>query len=621
MIKKVSTVIKSVFLICTLVLLFLGLSQPALHAIPILEPGMEAIIKKNSPVHKKALEYLKQNDFDRVIEIERQNLIDNPNDLKSYLLLTLAYLGKDDEKSALVQVEHVKGKDPSYAAELYGSMARFYLLKKRYFKALHYFHESLKIDEKPAILNQVAGIYLAQGRLTKARQYFEKTMDTEPDYLNLARICLAEKDYPNSIQYAGKAVEQKPDMAEGYILLGTAYLVSDDLNRAESNFSKASELDPKLILADYNLGLIHLVQKKYAKALQNFTRIVELSPKIKEAYVCKAAILHISNDLKAAKKEADQAVNIDPNDFLGHVALGNIYLAGGDFASADKAYRLSGALFTEFTLPWFNTRDHLNLKSAGTAARFTLANIYHRNGLFRPEIDAIREGVEDQSDKNVFLQMMEARAEVKLGHHDRAAGLYQAAMKLQPKLVTPYMELGDLAANQDDLPEAVDYYSKALKIEPEMSGLYFILGDLYLRRGESRKAVANYQTGLKYAPKSSFGHNQIAWVLAEKEKKYKNALTHARRAHELNPKNARISDTLGWIYYRLKRYNDAYEIYRKIDRGSINDPMIYYNMGLVNEKAKKNREAMMAFESALNINDEFPQSADAKKRLEKLSKL
>jgi tetratricopeptide (TPR) repeat protein len=391
--------------------------------------------------------------------------------------------------------------------------------------------------------------------LKKARQYFDKTVDSEPDYLNLGRIYLAEKDYFGAIRYAGQAVEQKPDMSEGYIILGTAHLLSDDLARAESNFLKARELDPKLILADYNLGLIRLVQKKYDKALEFFSQIVKLSPKIKEAYVCKAAILHIENDLKAAKKEADQAVNIDPGDFLGHLAQG--------------AYRHSGALFTEFSQSWFRTRKHLNLEPSDTAASFTLANIYHRNGLFRPEINTIQESFAGQSEKNVFMLMMEARAEGELGHYDRAVELYKAAMKLDSKLVTPYMELGDLAAKRNELPKAIDYYQKASQIAPQMSGLYFVLGDLYLSSNDSKKAVSNYQIGLKYAPKSSFGHNQIAWVLAEKEKKYKTALTYARKAHELNPKNVRISDTLGWIYYRLKRYKNADEIYSKIDRGNI----------------------------------------------------
>jgi len=618
--KKPKISYMPIFLIGISALVFFCLPVITVHAIRMYPSELETLTR-DSPVHKEAVDLLKQNSFDRVIEIEHLNLEDNPDDIKSYLLLTLAYLGKGDEKQARAQAAHVEKINPSYAAELYSSMARFYLIKKRYYKALHYFQTSLGLTENSAVSNQVASIYLTQGRLKKAKQYFEKAVDTDPDFLNLSRISLAEKDYPNSIRYAQKTVKQNPEQTEGYILLGTAYLLSDELNKAESHFLKAKELDPKLILADYNLGLIHLVQKNYDQALRDFTQIVKLAPRIKEARIGRAAIQHIDGEFEKAKSEAGQAIKIDPVDFLGHLTLANIHISEAGFASADKAYRHAGNLFIEFTLPWFHTGENLNFESSPEAAGFTLVNIYHRNGLFQHEIDTIQEVYADKSKKNAFMIMMEARAEIKRENYNRAIQLYHTAIKLESKLITPYMELGDLAEQRGDLRKAIDSYKKATKIEPELSRLYFVLGDLYLSLGDSKKAVSHYQTGLKYTPDSGFGHNQIAWVLAEKERKYKTALTYALKAHKLSPDNVPIRDTLGWVYYRLQRYKDAFRIYSEIDTAAINDPTVYYHLGMVNQKLKKNREAESFFERALNITDEFPEGADAKKRLKRLSEI
>ena len=607
-----------IFLIGISAIVFFCLPALTVHALPLYPSELE-ILTRDSPVHKEAVDLLKQSSFDRVIEIERLNLEDNPDDIKSYLLLTLAYLGKGDEKQARAQAAHVEKINSSYAAELFSSMARFYLLKKRYYKALHYFQTSLKLAENSAVSNQVASIYLTQGRLKKAKQYFIKAVDTDPDFLNLSRISLAEKDYPNSIRYAQKAVKLNPEQTEGHILLGTAYLLSDELNKAESHFLKAKELDAKLILADYNLGLIHLVKKNYDQALRDFTQIIQLTPRVKEARIGRAIIQHIEGEFEKAKSEADQAIKIDPVDFLGHLTLANIYISEAGFASADKAYRHAGNLFIEFTLPWFHSGEHLNFESSPEAAGFTLVNIFHRNGLFQHEINMIREMSAGKSKKNVFMLMMEARAEIKRENYNRAKQLYHTAIKLESKLITPYMEMGDLAEQRGDLRKAIDYYKKAVKIDPELSRLYFLMGDLYLNLGDSKKAVSHYQKGLKYAPESGFGYNQIAWILSEKERKYQTALIYALKAHKLSPDNVPIRDTLGWIYYRLQRYKDAFRIYSEIDISAINDPTVYYHLGMVYQKLKKNREAESFFESALNITDEFPEGADAKKRLKRLN--
>ncbi len=603
------------------VLLLSVLAVTKARAITVFTREMEERITKDSPVHKEAVKHLKQNSFDQAIEIERRNLKANPDDLKSYLVLALAYLGKGDEKTARAQAAHVEKINPSYAAELYSSMGRFYLLKKRSYKALHYFNTSLELEKNPAILNQVAVIYLTQKRMNKAKEYFEKASVSEPDYLNISRIFLAEKDYPNVIRSANKALRKNPNLAEGYILLGTAQFLSDDLNQAQSNFLKAKELDPKLVLADYNLGLIHLVEKKYDKALRDFTQIIKLAPKIKEAHINRAVILHIKGERDQAKNAAEKAIKIDPVDFLGYVALGNIYLSEPDFTSADKTYRRAGNLFTEFTLSWFETKDHLNFKSSREAASFTLANIYHRNGLFQHEIKTIQEVPAAETRKNVFMLMMEARAEAKRGNFDPATELYNAVMKLEPKLITPYMELGDLAEQQGDLSKAIDYYKKATKIEPKLSRLYFVLGDLFLSHGDSKIAVSHYQTGLKYAPASSFGHNQIAWILAEKERKYKTALAHARKAYNTSTGNVNIGDTLGWIYYRLNQIEKAVVVYSEVMKASIRNPIVYHHAGVVFQKANKNEHAARAFENALNITDEFPEAEQAIIRLKELTGL
>ena len=581
----------------------------------MVNPEFEADFTKEAPVHANALKHLKQNHLDKAIELEKGHLEKDPDDLRSYLILALAYLGKGEEKTARIQASSLEKVHPHYAAEIYRSMGRYFFKKKRYYKADTYFNAALAIaPQDSTTLNLKASLYFAQGRVDKAKQYFERTLDSEPEYINLSSIYLIGNDYPNAIRLAKEAVKQYPDNTRAYILLGGAYLEADDLSHAEANFMKALQLDANPALVYYNLGLIHLAQKKYDDELKNFSRVKEN----KEAYINRAAIFHIKNDLDKAEKEAVSAIQIDPNDFLSHIVLGNIYISKGDNNLADKEYKLAGNLYYEFTFSGFSTRTVFNL-TPSIQAEFTIANIFYRNGMLKRTIDVIK-GVYSKP-INPFLLMTEARSEAKIKHYDRAKKLYNKAIELNKNLITPYIALSDLAAKKGDYQKAIGFCEKAADIHPNMSGPYFSIGDYHIMAGNAEGAVKAYETGLKYAPKSAYALNQIAWILANEKQKLKPALSYALKAHSINPDDALICDTLGWIYYRLKRYNDAHNVYAGIRNDRAKDPMIFYHAGMVSQRLKRNNEAKIAFERALNLSDVFPEVEDARQRFETLSSM
>jgi len=602
-----------IYFLFLLTLLFHVLISSLAFADTIFETSLG--ITKEAPVHSDALQYLEKNDFNKVIDIEKKHLRKNPSDLQSYLVLALAYLGKGEEKMAQSQASFVEKENSHYGAEIYRSMGRYFLLKKRYYKANEYFDTSLLINENPTTFNLKASVYLAQGRVGKAKQYFEKTLATEPEYINLSRIYLVDNDYAKAIQFAEKAIEQFPDKIGAYILLGTANLLENNLPQAKVAFTNAGRLGANPEIVHYYLGLIHLAQNQYDDALKKFSMLTGNM----EAHINRAVVFHMKNELDEAEKEAIEAIKINPTDFLGHIVLGNIYISKGNIESADKEYKLSGTLYHEFTLAGFTTAEDNNQMSSNQAAAFSLANIFYRSGMLQQTIRVIQ-AVYSES-KDPFLLMTEARAETKLKHFNRAKALFKEALKLHANLITPYIALADIEAQNSNFKEAIGYYEKAVKIHPEESGLYFDMGDYYLSMNNINLAVTAYITGLKYAPQSAYAQNQLAWILSEKKKDFINALSYARNAHKTNPYNVSISDTLGWIYYRLEKYEEAYNIYVKIMDASVKDPTIYYHAGRTFQKLEKNKEARMAYEKALNISDEFLDMEDTKTRFKDLSSL
>lgn len=581
-------------------------------------PDLEKGISKESPRHAESLQLLRRNSFDQVIDLETKNLRTNPNDRGSSLLLALAYLGKGDAKAAQDQAVSLSKIDPAYAARLYQNMGVFYTYKQKFFRALHCFQSAISLSEDPAVFNQVAAVYLAQDRLEKAKSYLLRSLPDTVDYINLSRIALAEKDYPASIDFAQKAISAKPKSTEAYLLSGTAQLLSGRLAPAEADFKRVKELKPDMVLADYNLGLIHLAQEKYDRALADFDQMIARAPKIKEAHLGRAVALHLMGNTEKAQSAAEQAIQADSGDLLGHLTLANIYLSNNRYIEADKAFRAAGGLFVEFTLPRFQSKDQLGFSSAKAAASFSLVNLYYRNGMFEQALKTLQTAFGRQTESNYFLTVTAARAERMRGNAAGAKQLLGTAERLYPKPVSAHMEMGHMAAAASDLQQAVASYEKASELEPQLSQLHFILGDLFLQMNDAPRAIDRYKRGLALDPKSGAGLNQLAWTLSEKEGRHSEALPLAQKAAQVAPASPKIKDTLAWIQYRMGQREKAGAIYSEIAKAPLKDPVVFYHMGVVFQETGRKKEAAKAFENALNITEEFAHGPDAEKRLSQL---
>ncbi len=588
-------------------------------AATLLDPEIEKSLQKRSPKHDKAIQILKNNDFDAAIRMANEILQNSPLDSSARLILAMAYLGKGDEKKARYQAEHVKKADAAFSAVIYDSMGKFYSVKERYYKALIYFQKSLTIKDDPGVMRSMASVYLAQGRLKKARTAYQKILDSQPVYLPLSRIFLMEKDFQNAILYAQKVIQENPKNLNAYLILGTSYLLTDNLDQSEKYFLLIKKMNPKFLLASYYLGIINLIQNKYIDSLRHFDNVLLISPRIKEARLYSIVAWHLIGDYEKAKTEALKTIALDTSDNLSHLVLGNLFLSEKDFERANQAYQKAGGFIPDFELNNFKTSDYFKSTVLSTPAYFSLAGIFFREGLYNEVIKSINEAEKDASSENPFFTLLKARAYARLGQFDEAQGLYNHVVKKNPEIVGSYIDLGDLAVFKGDIKKAIAFYKKAIKHAPSLAKLHLSLGDLYNKSDNSKKAIIEYQKVISLAPNWVLGYNQLAWTLAEKEHRYREAIPYALKGIAIDPEHIDMIDTLALIYLRLGKYNEAGDLYSKIDLRKINNPSIYHHMGLVYKKIDKYNRAIESFERALNISDEFDEASETKLMLMELT--
>ncbi|MBW2622380.1 MAG: tetratricopeptide repeat protein, partial [Deltaproteobacteria bacterium] len=568
-----------------------------------------------------AIQLLKNNEFDAAIRMANKILQNSPLDSSARLILAMAYLGKGEEKKARSQAERAKKVDAAFSAVIYDSMGKYYSLKKRYYKALIYFQKSLAIKDDPSVVRSMASVYLVQGRLKKARTAYQKILDSQPVYLPLSRIFLMEKDFPNAILYAQKAIQEDPKALNAYLILGTSHLLTGNLDLSEKNFLLIKKINPKFFLASYYLGIINLIQNKYIDSLQHFNNVLLIAPGIKEARLYSIVIRHLMGDYEKAETEALKTIALDTSDSLSHLVLGNIFLSKKDFEGANQSYQSAGGLIPDFELSNFKTSNYFRHNILSTPAYFSLAGIFFREGLYNEVIKAISATEKDAFSENPFFMLLKARAYARLGQFDEAQRLYNFVVKKNPEIVGSYVDLGDLAVFKGDIKKAIEFYKEAIKHAPSLAKLHLSLGDLYNTSDNSKKAIIEYQRVVSLAPNWVPGYNQLAWTLAEKKNRYQEAIPYALKGIALDPGHVDMIDTLAFIYMRLGKYSEAGDLYSKINPMKINNPSIYYHMGLAYKKADKYKKAIEFFERALNISDEFTEAAETKLMLIEMTDL
>jgi uncharacterized protein (AIM24 family) len=89
-------------------------------------------------------------------------------------------------------------------------------------------------------------------------------------------------------------------------------------------------------------------------------------------------------------------------------------------------------------------------------------------------------------------------------------------------------------------------------------------------------------------------------------KSYEQAERELEEAYLLRPRDPKVLNLLGLIYFRQEKYEKAEEVYRKLVAESPEANTLYYNLGLIYFKLQRLEEAESAFLKALELSEENP---------------
>jgi tetratricopeptide (TPR) repeat protein/uncharacterized protein (AIM24 family) len=90
------------------------------------------------------------------------------------------------------------------------------------------------------------------------------------------------------------------------------------------------------------------------------------------------------------------------------------------------------------------------------------------------------------------------------------------------------------------------------------------------------------------------------------DKRFEEAERQLEEAYLLRPRDQKVLNLLGLVYFKQDKYEKAEEVYRKLAAESPEAYTLFYNLGLINFKLNRLQEAEQAFLKALELSQGSP---------------
>jgi len=544
-------------------------------------------------------------------ELEAQALLKrDPNDVQTRRLLGHIYLrslgnaGESTGQSetvtrAIEQFNEVVRLDPNDTESALW-LARLYRLQNQHEKAEEVLRGILKNDtENEAGLEQLTQLLLDEGKSSEA--------------ITLLEGITAKSSSPTLLD-----------------LLGDAYTQTKDLPKAEAAYRKAADLEPSEVSHQRGLGQTLLAEEKYPEALTVYQRLADLLPDDPDVYLRLGQIYRELHQMDKAEDALVKARQFSPGslDVMYNEAM--LYQAQGRF---DDAIRVLSEAVTE-----------VKSQSASMASRKRflsvlyqqLGQLYRDTQNYQAAVNTYEElgHLGDDEDRRARLLLMDTYRMAKDLPKAMLAGKEALAKyPKDPEVKSSYAlllgesaqtdeavkllraQLNHTAADRDIQLNIAQIYERARRYKEaeeaaraaeSIAGssrdnemVWFLLGAIYERQKFFDKAEVEFKKALQANPKSAAVLNYYGYMLGDLGIRLDEAQSLVKRALAEDPYNGAYLDSLGWIYYKENKLNDAEATLRKALERESHDPTIHSHLGDVYAKSGRPELAAAEWEKSL----------------------
>jgi tetratricopeptide (TPR) repeat protein len=449
-------------------------------------------------------------------------------------------------------------------------------------------------------------------------------------YYIMARVDIENGNLEEGIENYKKAIKlNKDDFTIARELLDIYYITgnySEALNIAAGLYTKFyDERGIAEIYAD-----ILAKNDKFDRAIEIYEKLLKNNSSNNEIRLNLASLYQAEARDKEALRQYIKILKNNPENNFARISIGDIYLSMKKYSAAEEIYLESikygadirdiyrqAALVNKYRGKRKKSLKYLqkiiqeypeDLKTL-----LLLAEIYQDSHQLK-KAEKVLKKVNELTDSNIGVLLRMGLLYTEMQEHDLAIQIFKEAVRKYPDDYNSWYFLGLAYEYAENYMEAEKTLLKALEIREEEQ-IYFHMGIIYDRMGLSQKAIDMFQKCLRINPGHASAHNYLGYTWAEKGVNLEMAEMHIRKALEIEPGNHAYTDSLGWVLYKQKRYEESV-INLKKAASMTEDAVIYEHLGDAYLRISKKEKAIKTYKKALKLE---PENKRIKKKLNEVS--
>ncbi len=302
----------------------------------------------------------------------------------------------------------------------------------------------------------------------------------------------------------------------------------------------------------------------FPEARMAYREAIRIQPKLYEATVELGRLCLVMGEKVAALKIAEDAVGRDPRVRGPHLLLADVYLAMNKEESALGQYRV-----------------------------------------------VVGNDPADQETRKLLINLLTQRRE-----YAEAGREIESGLKGNPEDTGLKVSLALMRNGEGRWKEAESILTDAATRESVSPLPLITLGDLYIVHQEYMAALPCYEKALKLAPHDAVVMNNVASLHAEHGYDMNRAAELAYQLYAKNPRDPAAADTLGWVFFKQGKVEQAMSLLRLAATGAPQVPEIRYHYGAALLKGGSQAEGKRELAAALKISGNFDGNAKARRLLQ-----
>jgi tetratricopeptide (TPR) repeat protein len=543
--------------------------------------------------------------------LECQDIIKrDPTNLEAHKLLGRIYLrslgdmpggsGSDNVlKLAIEQYEEIVKLDPD-SVDDHLLLGRLYRLNSDLQKAESELKIAIKLDpSSEEAVTTLAMLYTDEGDTAQAL----KVLAAVPDSARSAKLYSAlgaayeqRKDYKDAIDAYQHAVVLDRDNLDAIRGLAENYFNDGQLDKALDQYKVIIDSNPEDAQSYVRVSEIYRRQAKYDEALESLKKADALVPDSAEVAYNMAAVYQAQGRYDDAikllqdllkKTDSTQADHTNRAIFLER--LGMIYREQENYTAAVDTFRKM------LTLGDDNARGGYQ----------EIIDTYREAKLWPQATAAAREAVQKLPDDRDLRMVLDAQL-ADSGDFDKSVADVRSLLKGNAEDREVYLRLAIIYTRGKRWHEAEDSLDQSEKLSTKIDDkayIWFLRGDIYEKQKMYDQAEAEFKKILASTPptdpQAAPALNYLGYMNADRGVKLEESLNYIKEALALDPSNGAYLDSLGWVYFKLGKYDLAEEDLTKAEVHMASDPTVQEHLGDLYQKTGRLKLAAAHWERSV----------------------